>query len=199
MALHPEVNGWEALNREYWVNHELEPFKDIWSNPELISQIDWSENEYWVISISSPYVDFCREGTKTFYPKYKEVIAELKEQCQVQVGIIGRDTTIMSMEQLRKRGVKSYHNFLNKIEDITGDNDVVFLSQELLFLYRHEYLKNINNQLIVPIDYNNNKLHYILNEDYNEKFIQYIDQSWLDTRIGPDGKLKDGSLPHDID
>jgi len=198
LALHPEVNGWSGLNREHWINHDGEPFKEIWKDPSTISNIDWQSNEYWVLSVSGPYVDWVSGVKQTIYPKYAEVIDNLKEHGDVQIGIIGRDTTIMGMNQLRKRGIKSYHNFLNKIEDLTAHDNVIFLSQELLYLYRHEYLSNINNQLIVPIDLNNPKIHYILNEDPNEKYVHYVDHSWLDKRVNADGLLNDGSKPHVI-
>ena len=198
-ALHKDVNGWEGLNREHWINHESEPFKEIWKNPDHIDNIDWKSNNYWVISISGPYVDVFGTSKHTLYPNYKEVIERLKKYGNVQIGIIGRDQTILGMNQLRKRGVKSYHNFLNKIEDLVNDNNVMFLSQEMLYLYRHHYLDSINKQSIVPIDVTNQKIHYILNEDPNEKYVHYVEHSWLDKRKNDNGLLNDGTFPHSED
>ena len=199
-ALHPEVEGWEGLNREHWINHDGEPFKHIWKNPHLIDAIDWGQNAHWCISISSPYVDIVGTKKKTFYPDYKEIILNLRQHCNVQIGIIGRDQNILEMNQLRKRGVVSYHNFLNKIDDLTnfGPENIIFLSHELLYLYRHEYLWDWHCRSIIPIDYKNPKIHFILNEDHNRKYVHYVEESWLDKRVGSDGLLKDGSEPHDI-
>ena len=52
------------------------------------------------------------------------------------------------------------------------------------------------NLLNIPVDWENEKLHYILNKDPNMKYVHYVEHSWLDKRKNG-GLMNDGSLPHD--
>ena len=113
----------------------------------------------------------------------------------MQVGIIGRDQNITAQNQLRKRGVESLHNYLNKIEDIIKYRHT-FLSVELLYMFRHQYVKSLDSVLDIPVDYTNERLHYILNKDPNAKYVHYVEKSWLDRRRNDAGHMIDGSLPH---
>ena len=196
LSLHPDVHGWDQLLREYWINHDNAPYKDIWNNPEAVDNYDWTEHENYVLSVSGPYVEKIDGIRHTIYPKYSEVLERLNEHGKVQVGIIGRDQNITAQGQLRKRGVESLHNFLNKIEDIL-EWDHTFLSVELAYLYRHNYIKSLRNKLYIPVDYTNEKLHYILNKDPNAKYVKYVEHSWLDKRKDrTTGLLNDDSIPH---
>ena len=195
LSMHEDVSGWDDLLREYWINHEAAPFKEIWSNPDAIAVQDWTQSNNFVISVSGPYVDIIDGKRQTVYPNYKEVLKKLNEVGNLQVGIIGRDQNIMAQGQLRKRGVESYHNFLNKIDDIT-DYPHIFLSVELLYLFRHQYLRSLGHLLNIPVDATDERLHYILNKDPNAKYVHPVEHSWLDKRKR-DGLLNDGSLPHD--
>ena len=195
LSMHELVSGWDDLLREYWINHDSAPFKEIWSNPNAIKVQDWSASENWVLSVSGPYVDIIDGKKQTVYPNYKEVLSELNKVGNLQVGIIGRDQNIMAQGQLRKRGVERYHNFLNKIEDLTAYPHT-FLSVELLYLFRHQYLKSLGTLLNIPINASDERLHYILNKDPNAKYVHSVDHSWLDKRKR-DGLLNDDSLPHD--
>ena len=195
LSMHDDVSGWDDLLREYWINHDAAPFKDIWSKPDTIKDYDWTTNDNCLLSVSGPYVDMIDDKKHTVYPNYKEVIVELSKVGNVQVGIIGRDQNIMAQGQLRKRGVESYHNFLNKVDDLTSYPHV-FLSVELLYLYRHQYLKSLDALLNIPVNASDERLHYILNKDPNAKYVHYVENSWLDKRKR-DGLLNDDSIPHD--
>jgi len=202
LSMHPDVHGWDQLLREYWINHDNAPFKDIWNTPENIDNYDWTEHENYVLSVSGPYVEKVRdpddlvERRHTIYPKYGEVLKRLSNHGNVQVGIIGRDQNITAQNQLRKRGVESLHNYLNKIEDLL-EWDHTFLSVELAYLFRHQYIKSLDKTLNIPVDYKNEKLHYILNKDPNAKYVHYVEHSWLDKRKDrTTGLLNDGSVPH---
>jgi hypothetical protein len=63
-------------------------------------------------------------------------------------------------------------------------------------MFRHQYVKSLDSVLDIPVDYSNEKLHYILNKDPNAKYVHYVDHSWLDKRRTKDGTLRDGSVPH---
>ena len=77
-ALSPEVRGWSALNKKYWIGHDQEPFAEYWRNPKKLSDFDWTQSEYFVTSVSCPYMD---NGEPTI-PKYQEFIAELDKVFQ---------------------------------------------------------------------------------------------------------------------
>ena len=70
--MHDDVSGWDDLLREYWINHDAAPFKDIWSHPETISSHDWSLSENWVLSVSGPYVDIINGKSKLFIQTIKK-------------------------------------------------------------------------------------------------------------------------------
>ncbi len=196
LSMHKDVHGWDQLLREYWVNHDAAPYKNIWNNPEAIHDYDWTEHENYVLSVSGPYVDKDKDGVRhTVYPKYAEVCKILETKGNLQVGIIGRDQNITAQNQLRKRGVESLHNYLNKIDDLLEYNHT-FLSVELLYMFRHQYVKSLDSVLDIPVDYSNEKLHYILNKDPNAKYVHYVEHSWLDRRRNDIGKMIDGSVPH---
>lgn len=196
LSMHSNVHGWDQLLREYWINHDNAPFKDIWNTPENIDNYDWTEHENYVLSVSGPYVDKDHDDIRhTKYPNYKEVLRRLNEKGNLQVGIIGRDQNITAQNQLRKRGVESLHNYLNKIEDIVEYRHT-FLSVELLYMFRHQYVKSLDSVLDIPVDYTNERLHYILNKDPNAKYVHYVENSWLDRRRNDIGHMIDGSKPH---
>ncbi len=196
LSLHSDVQGWDQLLREYWINHDAAPFKQIWNNPETIDEYDWSTHNNYVLSVSGPYVEKIDGTRHTIYPNYKEVLRKLNEKGNLQVGIIGRDQNITAQNQLRKRGVESLHNYLNKIEDIVEYRHT-FLSVELLYMFRHQYVKSLDSVLDIPVDYTNERLHYILNKDPNAKYVHYVEHSWLDKRRRDEGFMIDGSVPHD--
>jgi len=195
LSMHSNVHGWDQLLREYWINHDNAPFKDIWNTPENIDNYDWTKHENYVLSVSGPYVDKDNGVRQTKYPDYKEVLRRLNEKGNLQVGIIGRDQNITAQCQIRKRGVESLHNYLNKIEDIIEYRHT-FLSVELLYLFRHQYVKSLDNVLDIPVDWSNERLHYILNKDPNAKYVKYVEHSWLDKRRNDVGHMVDGSKPH---
>ena len=196
LSMHSNVHGWNQLLREYWINHDSAPFKDIWNNPKNIDNYDWAEHENYVLSVSGPYVEKDHDDIRyKKYPKYKEVLRRLNEKGNLQVGIIGRDQNITAQNQLRKRGVESLHNYLNKIEDLMEYRHT-FLSVELLYMFRHQYVKSLDSVLDIPVDYTNERLHYILNKDPNAKYVHYVEHSWLDKRRNDVGHMIDGSEPH---
>ena len=194
LSMHKDVYGWDQLLREYWVNHDAAPFKDIWREPEKIDSYFWKEPNY-VLSVSGPYVENIDGVRHTIYPNYKEVLKRLSKKGNLMVGIIGRDQNITAQNQVRKRGVESFHNFLNKIEDLVEYNHT-FLSVELLYMFRHQYVKHLNTVLNIPVDSTDERLHYILNKDPNAKYVHYVEHSWLDKRRNDVGSMVDGSKPH---
>jgi hypothetical protein len=65
------------------------------------------------------------------------------------------------------RGGVSLPQALAEFESLAAP---VFLSYELLHLYKKKYLENISRQLNFPIDINNPRIAEILDEDTNAKY-----------------------------
>ena len=166
-ALHPAVSGWSALLDQYWIGHDREPFADCWRDPELLKTKDWSSHQYWVTSISCPYID----NGVTATPKYKEFVeTAMGLGIKVVVAIIGRDQNILRLQQDRVRHQISLGKFIYNMSYLTSLNPV-FISQELLYLYRGDYLVDLSLQLDFPIDSYSRKLKDILKVDANAKYI----------------------------
>jgi hypothetical protein len=173
-ALHPSVHGWQQLLDTYWIGHDQEPFAHYWQHPTQLNEFDWSKSDYYVASISIPYMD---NGTATV-PKFKEFIQELRSlNIVVQVAVIGRDQTILKEQQQRVRDGETLPLALAEVDRFTN---IDFLSYELLHLYKKSYLKEIARILNFPIDYDNPALAEILEEDSNSKYITPVEHHWVD-------------------
>jgi hypothetical protein len=184
-ALHPEVYGWKDLLKTYWIGHDQEPFAQYWKHPEQLANFNWSTSDYYVASVSVPYMD---NGTATV-PKFKEFIEELRKlNIVVQVAVIGRDQNILKEQQKRVRDSETLPLALNEVARFTN---VDFLSYELLHLYKETYLKELARILNFPIDYTNPDLKEILGDDTNSKYITPVQHHWVDNLA------KEASKKHD--
>jgi hypothetical protein len=175
-ALHPAVAGWSALLDTYWIPHDQEPFADYWRNPEQLKNYNWSPKDYYVTSISCPYID----DTRVAIPDVVK-FAETANDCglEVQLAIIGRDQTILGFQEARVRGRSTFSIAQEQYEKLAEWNPV-YLSYELLHLYQSSYLQQISKTLDFPIAYNNSRLTEILKDDTNQKYIHPIDHHWTD-------------------
>lgn len=175
-ALHPDVAGWSALLDTYWIPHDQEPFADCWRDPALLETRDWSQKDYYVTSISCPYID----DTRVAIPDIVE-FANTAENCglKVKIAIVGRDQTILGFQESRVRGRPTFE-IAQKHYDNLADYNPVYLSYELLHLYRSNYLKQISKMLEFPIAYNDHRLEEILKDDTNQKYIQPVAHHWVD-------------------
>ena len=175
-AQHPSVYGWQDLTREYWIGHDQEPFAKYWYNPELLKSFDWTQSEYYVSSISCPYVHY----SKTVEPDYETFIKELQNLgIRVKIAIIGRDQTILEYQQARVRGAVSLPKFMNNIESLMQFSPF-FISQELLYLYKDKYVNSLSEQLDFPIS---TDVEEILKEDANKKYLNPVKSHWLDSFV----------------
>jgi hypothetical protein len=187
LALHKEVYGWKDLLNKYWIAHDYEPFSDCWNTPSLLNAIDWTSMNYYVTSISCPYAN---EGVVTI-PKYKEFIAALEQLgIKVKIAIIGRDQNVLKYQQERIRDRHSYPDFEAEL-DYLMTLDPVFISQELLYLYKDKYLKTLSKQLNFPIAYDDPRVFEILKKDTNEKYFQSIPLQELDKTVRKVSGLKE--------
>jgi hypothetical protein len=178
-ALHNDVYGWDKLLDTYWIAHKDEPFAEHWNNPELLKTFDWSQSNYYVTSISCPYHDV----DVPTVPNYQQFIDILRElNIQVKIAVIGRDQTILKSQQQRIRNRVSLPDFLNQL-DYLNSFDPVYLSQELLYLYKQHYVSNIAGLLNFPVDVDNDKIGKILSVDANNKYIRDIEIQELDKYV----------------
>ena len=178
-ALHPDVYGWDELLDTYWIAHKDEPFAENWNRPELLKSFDWSQSDYYVTSISCPY----QNVDVPTIPNYQQFIDTLRElKIAVKIAVIGRDQTILTSQQQRIRNRVSLPNFLEQL-DYLNRFDPVYLSQELLYLYKQHYIKNIAGLLDFPVDCNNSKIGEILATDANSKYIRDIELQELDLYV----------------
>lgn len=175
LALHPDVFGWKSLLETEWLGHDTEPFNDIWADPKKVNNHDWS-HQYMVTSVSCPYFD---NGVETV-PQYEKVIKRLKDKdIDVKLVIIGRDENILGFQEERVRGKLTYPTFLSEVTKLMPFNPV-FVSPELLYLYRRDYLVSLQNLLKIPIATEDERVDEILLEDANKKYIKQSDEFYRD-------------------
>lgn len=173
-ALHPQVQGWSALLNEYWIGHDQEPYAEYWRDPELIKTRNWGTHNYYVTSVSTPYMD---NGTATV-PDFKAfAIAAQNVGLTVKIAVLGRDQNIVRYQQSRVRGAPTIEQALAEYNQFAAP---VFLSYELLHLYGKKYLESVAKQLNFPIAVDDPRLKTILLDDTNSKYFQSIDYHTTD-------------------
>jgi hypothetical protein len=172
-----QVYCWPELNNNYWIPHDREPFADAWHDTAQLKNVEFES--YAVTSISCPYA---RHG-QAVEPDYEKFIAEAENlgYC-VRVAIIGRDQNVIQYQQTRVRGVHSYPRFSSRLPDLCHRSPV-FLSTELLYLYRMHYLSSLSALLGVPIDIDSHKLEEILIKDPNAKYFTTAEEQPLDSYV----------------
>jgi len=169
-ALHPDVYGWHALLHEYWIGHDQEPFAEYWADPELLKEFKWGSAEYFVTSVSTPYM---LNGERTVPNIVRFAATAMGLGICVKIAVIGRDPNILTYQQTRVRGEPTVDIALAEYEKLRTW-DPVFLSYELLHLYRENYLRQIAKQLEFPMDFEHPQLTNILVDDTNSKYFQPV-------------------------
>ena len=172
---------WPALQEKYWEGHDLEPFAECWKDPSKLNEFDWSQSDYFITSISCPYFD---DGVETI-PQYKDFINIAKKFADIQFLIIGRDRNIIRLQQERVRGKHTTPDFMSQIDSIIFNFRTIFASQEMLYLYKLNYLQWLEKELGLldsELTEDNIRLLEILSKDANEKYISQT-ESELDKII----------------
>ena len=178
-SLHEDVFGWKSLLDNYWEAHRYsEPFAACWRDPELLSQFDFSSHDHYFTSISVP-LGIESKGTK-WCPDIKEFGLKAKSLgLKVKICVIGRDQTILENQQKRIREESTIRHFYDALKGIQESFPCpTFLSYELLYLYKQEYLKSLN--LGFPIAWYDKRVNEILEQDANAKYINYVKENPLD-------------------
>ena len=83
--------------------------------------------------------------------------------------MIGRDYNILQEQQRRVRGGLTVHHFLHEIDKVLLFKDLHFISTELLYMYKRDYVDYLSRILDFPIDTN----HMIEIVDTNKKYIKH--------------------------
>jgi len=178
-SLHRNVKGWNMEPRE-WQGHHMEPFSQYWDNPAKLSEVEWT-SPYYVTSVSSPYV----KNRKNIFPDYAKFITAAKKYCDVTVAIIGRDRTILNVQQERLRGGRTTNYAIQSFKGIHDSCDHVhFISHELFALYGIRYLQSLEKTLDFPIAWRRySDIIELQSTNANKKYIQKIDKGDYDEEV----------------
>jgi hypothetical protein len=180
-SLHEQVHGWkDALQPDgYFIPHYKEPFNWHWNHiDEMTLENTMCGKQYAVTSISNPYIE-------KFVPKIPPIM-DMTEKLEslgieVQHVVIGRDKNILTHQQTRLRGGPTWGNMLQLLR--WSKAPPFFISQELLYLYRREYVKSLGHWLDFPMAHEDPRIDEILKDDANEKYIHPADPYWLDDHV----------------
>jgi hypothetical protein len=105
----------------------------------------------------------------------------------VEFAVIGRDQSILANQQTRIRTQPTLPLFLEQLSKISNPT---FLSYELLYLYKQDYLKSL--RLNIPVAWDDSRIDEILADDANAKYIHSVDYNELDkgNQLGITFKIK---------
>ena len=176
-SLHAEVFGWKSLLENYWEAHRFsEPFAQHWRDHSLLKDFDWAQSEYYFTSISCPLGIIGHDVNPIWNPDVMAFAVAVKD-CGVDVefAVIGRDQTILHNQQTRIRTQPTLDMFLEQLKTLP---EPTFLSYELLYLYRREYLKTLT--FSIPVAWNDPRVDQILEDDANTKYIHNVEYNELD-------------------
>ena len=174
-SLHEDVFGWKSLLDNYWEAHRFsEPFAEHWKDPSTLHKFDWSQSQYYFTSISIP-LGIESKGTK-WCPNVVQFCTNA-QACGVKtkVLVIGRDQNILAHQQNRIREESTIRHFLDQLPNFEKPT---YLSYELLYLYKQEYLKSLD--VGFPIAWYDKRVDEILEVDANAKYINYVEHNPLD-------------------
>jgi len=177
LSLHPQVYGWKTLLDNYWEAHRFaEPFAKCWRDHNLLKSFDWAQSEYYFTSISLPLGIIDHDVNPIWMPDLQGFAATvLGCGVEVEIAVVGRDQTILNNQQTRIRTQSTLPLFLEQLPKIWNPT---FLSYELLYLYRQDYLKSL--KLNIPVAWDDPSINSILENDSNLKYIHYVDEYILD-------------------
>ena len=166
-----EIGGWGSLLDNYWLGHHTEPFNTIWAGERSLEKKDFDGYQYWVTSISIPYV---RQGQL----EIPDVLG-FQQQAEdlgvsVKVGVVARDINILEAQQSRVRGESTIDLFMSQFQKFQTP---VFLSHESVTLYGQPYM----NWFCDTIGFPHCKIPKM--EDANKKYVAYVKQSELDLDV----------------
>lgn len=175
LGYHQLVSGWD-FGDKYWIPSDEEPFAECWVDPSKTKSM--LTEDHIVANVSVPFV---YDGVKQV-PQIQQVVYEAEDAgYDVKVCIVVRDNNINKEQQRRVRkevtlpvALQYYYNLDAKLE---------FLSHESLYLYGGAYLKWLSKVLDFPIAYDDERILKDINEDQNAKYVNHVDEHWLDEQV----------------
>jgi hypothetical protein len=189
LSLHPEVYGWKTLLENYWEAHRFaEPFAQQWRDHTLLKSFDWTQSEYYFTSISLPLGIVGHDVNPIWMPDLQGFAATvLGCSVEVEIAVVGRDQTILTNQQTRIRTQPTLPLFLEQLTKIWNPT---FLSYELLYLYKQDYLKSL--KLNIPVAWDDIRINEILADDANAKYVHAIEYNELDNgnKLGVTFKIR---------
>ena len=170
---HPDVYGWKSLLENYWEPHRFaEPFAECWRDPKKLIEFDWSQCDYYFTSISVPLGIPGHKENPLWEPNLELFRSQLSRLgVDAKFAVVGRDQNILREQQTRIRTESTLPLFLKQMP-----KDAVFLSYELLYLYKDEYVKSLD--VNIPVDAN---VSWLLEDDANSKYVHGVVKNELDT------------------
>jgi hypothetical protein len=188
-SLHSRVYGWKTLLENYWEAHRFsEPFAQHWRDHSLLNSFDWIQSEYYFTSISLPLGIIDHDVNPIWMPDLQGFAATVSGcGVEVEIAVVGRDQTILTNQQTRIRTQPTLPMFKEQLSKIWNP---IFLSYELLYLYRQDYLKSL--KLNIPVAWNDSRIDNILANDANTKYVHNIEHNELDNgnRLGTTFKTR---------
>ena len=155
--------------------HWREPHNEIWNNIENINYDIMGGKNYAVISASVPFWN----KDELQIPAAQKLIDKVTSLgIEIQPIIIGRDSTILTMQQTRMRGGPTWGcvtQFVRWLEPMP-----FFVSTELLYLYKKRYVESIGKWLDFPVAHKDSRIAEILAEDSNAKYIHQAESPRVD-------------------
>lgn len=168
LSMHAEVFGWKSLLDNYWEAHRFnEPFCKEWKNHSLLKEFDWEQSNYYITSISCPLGIPNSDINPLWIPDIAKFAKEVtKCNVNVKIAVVGRDQNILKLQQERVRTTPTLPSFMEQLPEL---HNPIFLSYELLYLYKEYYLRSLN--LNIPISNDYSLLNKILENDANERYV----------------------------
>jgi len=179
-SMHTDVHGWkDALRPDgYFIPHYQEPFNYYWNNIDKIDLDIMGGKKYAVTSISNPYIE-------NWLPKVPPIFDFMSKVeslgIDVQPVVIGRDQNILTYQQTRLRGGPTWGNMPQLLQWMSVPP--FYIGQELLYLYRRQYIKSLSHWLNFPLSWDDPQIDDILKLDANTKYIHAADPYWLDDHV----------------
>jgi len=171
---HQDVFGWKTLLENYWEPHRFaEPFAKYWRDPSILSEFDWAQSDNYCTSISVP-LGIPRDKVNPLWEPNLDLFKRIVERQGVEVkfAVVGRDQNILDVQQKRIRKESTLPLFMRQLK---GIDNPIFLSYELLYLYKDDYVKSLD--VNIPVDSN---VNWLLEDDANTKYVHSIEHNELD-------------------
>ena len=173
-----KIGGWKTLNEHYWKGHHTEPFNEVWQGKRDLSIDDFNGYDYWVTSVSMPFVCDGELALPHVHDFYNQAVAL---GVDARLGLITRDKNILELQQARVRNKPTLPQFMQYFNDRMLP--MHYLSHETLVLHKQNYMNYICELFGFP-SINANTIKAVLaGSNANKKYIKNVEEHWLDAEV----------------